>query len=185
MLGASTVQIFTLVVAGVAAISGIASAIVSSLFGKRSEERAEQRAIDAEERADRRAQEHWRLDQLRSAYDQCNSLTQQAISMLQGFGMDVAASDTEAVAGARKTLHREYVAIETRIAHLGQRMKVTGGDELGAKLEVATNELIQALRPGQTQIANVAATGQDLLDSIEVASTGLEDYQLAAGIALR
>ena len=64
-------------------------------------------------------------------------------------------------------------------------MNVTGGDELGVKLGDATIRLVEALRPGQAQINNVAATGQDLLDSLEIANDGLKEYQLAAGIVLR
>jgi hypothetical protein len=185
VLGASTLDILTLIVAAVAAVSSIVAAVVTALLGKRSEREADRRAIEAETRADNRAKEVARRERLLAAHDQCTKLAQQATNIVQGLALTVARGETAAAAAVRDPLHREYLSLQTEIGRLGEDMNVSGGDEVGPELGVATVALIEALNPGRSEIANVAASERDLLASLDVANSGLATYRVAAGSKLR
>lgn len=192
VVATSEAQLATLVIAGVAAASGIVSALVSGVFGTRSAKRAERLANEAEARADTRARqleeretqreaEHWRLERLRTAYDQCVALAEQGLITLQQFALSLP-QDLDERTAERRALHPAFVALVTRIAFLGHDMNAIGERKLEADLGlgVATMRLIESLAVGQAELApnNQSGTAQGLMDAFKVVETGLKEFRL-------
>jgi hypothetical protein len=190
VVATSGVQLATLIIAGVAALSGIGSAVVSGLFGKRSEnrtarlakeveDRAETRARQLEEREAQRDSERWRLERIRSAYDQSVALAEQGLSTLQQFALSMPHKEVGEVIAERKALHPAFVDLVMEIGHLGEDMSAIGarGPGIDLELEGATTKLVESLAAGRTALANSSGTPQELLAAWEVAQSGLATFR--------